>query len=42
MIARIVRRGTGQSHWHMAFWRVVLAAITLAIAWLILSRAAAA
>jgi hypothetical protein len=42
MTARIVRRGPRHEHWHMALWRILLAAITLAIAWLILSSAAAA
>jgi predicted Zn-dependent protease len=42
MTARIVRRGSGREHWHIALWRLILAALTLAIAWLILSSAAGA
>jgi Peptidase family M48 len=40
MTARIVR-GEGRN-WHVAFWRVVLAALALAVAWLILASASAA
>jgi predicted Zn-dependent protease len=42
MTAHIAGRGRGRANWHSTFWRFILAAVALALVWLLLSSAAAA